>query len=336
MRDFGKISWRIWRSQKFRQCSDSAQLTYLNLHTNPDCTSVGIITTTPAHIAADRCRDAHQVTVDLQSLHDCGLIIWDQNEELILITQFLSPHFNPIMNPKHGMGALRSLAHIKNEVILMAVLTQILQYERKLRAEDIADAKKAISRLKNEQTELNQHPYDTGMDTESKKREGYVHRDRDREGEGDMEQVSDEPPPQPQWLVLGPKLLALTGLDQSIRPVPFQIIQQWLADWTEEIILAAVQEVVSRPGYKTPGGLKYFEPAIRKKAETTVDAQAATWRANTATFDDEKWWFWLNRAANGERWLAGQHGPAPGERGCIVPERILDQYRAKYVQANVA
>ncbi len=135
------------------------------------------------------------------------------------------------------------------------------------------------------------------------------------------------PPARERWAVLGEDLLSLTGLDARPKPVSTSIVRQWLADWSEDDIRAAVSDAVERETYDAAqvGNLKYFEPAIRRRVETRSTEQreraTAFWAemARAPGSSDRFVGQWRDRAFE---WEADKHGPAPDQPGYLGPEHL--------------
>lgn len=139
--------------------------------------------------------------------------------------------------------------------------------------------------------------------------------------------VSDLPAPKPReaWAVLGQDLLAMTGLDQKQGTVTTGIVAQWLADWSEDDIRAAVSDVVERETYDATivGGLKYFEPAIRRRVETRNAEQTAAARKFWAEMPQRAAEQFIGHwRAGGFEWEADIHGPAPDHDGFLGPDDL--------------
>jgi len=116
--------------------------------------------------------------------------------------------------------------------------------------------------------------------------------------------------PAERWTLLGPELLEITRLDEKPRPVTYGIVRQWLADWTEADILAAVQDVVDGENYDPHAisNLKYFEPAIRRRVDQRNAELNAEIADRCALISDTVW----RKIFNGPSDVAGPRDIAPG------------------------
>lgn len=133
--------------------------------------------------------------------------------------------------------------------------------------------------------------------------------------------------PRERWVVLGEDLLSLTGLDAKPKPVSTSIVRQWLADWSEDEIRAAVSDAVEREAYDANqvGNLRYFEPAIRRRVETRnaeIEAAARKFWGEMARAPGSANQFigqWRDRVFE---WEADKHGPAPDQPGFMGPDEL--------------
>ncbi len=131
--------------------------------------------------------------------------------------------------------------------------------------------------------------------------------------------------PAERWTLLGPELLEITRLDEKPRPVTYGIVRQWLADWTEADILAAVQDVVDGENYDPHAisNLKYFEPAIRRRVDQRNAELNAEIADRCALISDTVWRKIVAKWRAGEyEWDASYHGPAPDQRGFNGPSDV--------------
>lgn len=106
MRDFNKVSPRVWQSKKVRGLGAKAKLVYLYLLTSPHCNSLGCYTLPIPYADADLNIDAREALAECQA---AGLIEFDDQENVVLVKQFIS--FNPPTNIKHAM---KMVADAKN------------------------------------------------------------------------------------------------------------------------------------------------------------------------------------------------------------------------------
>lgn len=88
-RDFSKISSRIWYSTKFKKVGDFSKLLYFYFQTCRHATSVGIYTCPVHYISGDLSSSNEQVNEAIKQLDDVGLILWNAEEELVCITNWV-------------------------------------------------------------------------------------------------------------------------------------------------------------------------------------------------------------------------------------------------------
>ncbi len=100
MRDYANIVTAIWRDERFRSLSGSAQRTYLMLVTQDDISGAGTLPLTIrrwATNAADTTRDG--IEHDLKVLEAAGFVFTDEDTEEVLIRTFVK-HDKGYTNPK--------------------------------------------------------------------------------------------------------------------------------------------------------------------------------------------------------------------------------------------
>lgn len=102
------VASSVWRSKKFRAlATDSARLTYFYLHTTTHGNSAGVFVLPPEMAAVEMRVGADVIRESFAELNQVGLIRYDQDEELIQITNFF--RFNVITSRKHLAGPLRMI-----------------------------------------------------------------------------------------------------------------------------------------------------------------------------------------------------------------------------------
>jgi len=141
--------------------------------------------------------------------------------------------------------------------------------------------------------------------------------------------LGDEPipvkPPRPAWAILGEQLLDLADLADKPRPISTSIVRQWLADWPEADIRAAVSDAVERESYdpNAIGNLKYFEPAIRRRVEGRDAEQRSAAEKFWAGFPHGAAVTFIGQWRDGVfEWEADKHGPAPDQPGYMGPSNL--------------
>lgn len=125
MRDYGKISTAVWRSQKFKSLkSDNHKLFYLYLHTCPHVNSVGCFWLPTGYAAADLKWEENEVIKAIDSLSQIGMISYDNNESIIYIDGFLS--HSPVTNVKHAFGSAKIALSLSDCDLKELVLNDLL------------------------------------------------------------------------------------------------------------------------------------------------------------------------------------------------------------------
>ncbi len=116
MRDFSKVSPRLWESERFRELeSDADRLAYLYLLSNTHQNSIGCYRLPPPYACADLCWDPPKYEASEQALVEGGLISVDDHSREILILRWFK--HNPPTNPKHYQGAVRQVKKIQSDTL---------------------------------------------------------------------------------------------------------------------------------------------------------------------------------------------------------------------------
>lgn len=109
MREFGKISARIWRSKKFRALPDDlSQLVYIYLQTCAHGNSAGCFHISPVMIASEMKQEPAQIDAALDRCAEVGLIRRFEEEDLVQIVAFFD-HNAPSSRPQLA-GPVKILA----------------------------------------------------------------------------------------------------------------------------------------------------------------------------------------------------------------------------------
>jgi hypothetical protein len=110
MRDFTKISPRVWYLKEFQVLAAREKLQYLFLYSGPHQNSSGCSYIRPAHASADLdCKVAEYLRVN-DKLASCELIRVDVETSEVMILDWFK--FNVPMNEKHRTGTLRQIESI--------------------------------------------------------------------------------------------------------------------------------------------------------------------------------------------------------------------------------
>jgi hypothetical protein len=121
-RDFGLVKSSLWGSSRFRRLkSDTARLSYVYLHSNEHGSAIGAYRLPKQYLAADMaCSQDHvdEIIVDLEGV---GLIDYDHGESVVRIRKWFE--HNPITNPKHLIGSVRSLMRLPSMTAFLPSLT---------------------------------------------------------------------------------------------------------------------------------------------------------------------------------------------------------------------
>ncbi len=122
-RSYGKVSISLWRSRKFRPTSDSSKLFYMYLHTCPHVNSIGCFWLPKGYIMADLGWDNSAVDRAITELSERKLIGWNEDEEVMSITQFLE--HSSITNMKHAAGAVKHAVALPDCDLKVKVINEL-------------------------------------------------------------------------------------------------------------------------------------------------------------------------------------------------------------------
>lgn len=110
-RDFGLVKSSLWGSSRFRRlASDSARLAYVYLHANEHGSAIGCYRLPIQYVAADLSCETVAASAIMDDLKEVGLIDYDSAEQVVRIRKWFD--HNPITNPKHLTGAVRSFLRL--------------------------------------------------------------------------------------------------------------------------------------------------------------------------------------------------------------------------------
>lgn len=123
MRDFVKISPKIWDSRKFGKIGDDARLAYFYLHTCKSVNSVGCFVLKEGYALADLGWTAERYANAIDTLCEAYLISIDRGEDIVRIVNYMT--FNSFMNPKHASGSIKIAAALPNSPEKLNVLKDL-------------------------------------------------------------------------------------------------------------------------------------------------------------------------------------------------------------------
>lgn len=116
MRDFSKVSPRLWQSIRFRNLpDDDARYLYLFLLTCSHNNSAGAFRLPAAYAAADLGWTVDRLDKGLGALADGNLIERDQTTEELFVLRWF--HHNPPTNRKHLLGIERLISELDSDAV---------------------------------------------------------------------------------------------------------------------------------------------------------------------------------------------------------------------------
>ena len=105
MREYAKLSPRLWLDSKFRALPDDARLAFIWTLTCPAQTGHGAFTGNPARLASELGWTTERAGMALQALVSCGMIEMDTEHCVISVPRFLT--YNPPPNSNAAIFVAR-------------------------------------------------------------------------------------------------------------------------------------------------------------------------------------------------------------------------------------
>lgn len=93
---YTKIDQGLWRQMKQKGLSETGRLLYLYLFSCPHRNMLGLYSLPQAYCCADLGMEPQRVEEGFRELEEAGLLAYDQEEEMVLLTDFLRT--NPLDN----------------------------------------------------------------------------------------------------------------------------------------------------------------------------------------------------------------------------------------------
>ncbi len=214
MRDFSKVSPRVWRSKKFRSLPDVwAKQAYLYLLTSPHGNSAGCYDLDPLYAASDIGMTEIAFREAIESLSIAGLIEFDKAEQTVLIVNWEA--FNEPTNPKHALGLLIQLNQASSSTLKNAAFHRFLAIFRAKGYDRDSNLKRAIETL------LIDYPEPIPTKTETK-----METERETRPRGDLDldaRESSEPPRFAVAALTGNGSAAIGNKVLEMPPLPDQL-----------------------------------------------------------------------------------------------------------------
>lgn len=115
MRQFTMVSPRVWRSQRFKDLSRSAQLAYLYLLTSEHQNMAGVYRLPPAYAGSDLGWTVDEFTKALEEVVAVGLAHRDEDTDEVMIAQWFK--FNEPKGKTTIKGVENTLDKIESETL---------------------------------------------------------------------------------------------------------------------------------------------------------------------------------------------------------------------------
>jgi hypothetical protein len=350
MRVYGKVKSTFWTRTK--RLSDRGKLLAVYLLSCPHGSTSGCFYLPPAYIMGDLGWVSETVTDTLAELSRNGFAYHCERSDWVLMPNFIK--HNPPENGNVGKRLAVEASAIPDDfTYLPEFIAALKPYAERLPKgfiKELETVRQTNPERYANPTPLPTTPNHTNPDTEDVTHsgrgatesepaeptepgggflevEGTAEPDPTVPGPDEDMSLGDLPEYKPaeRWTLLGPELLEITRLDEKPRPVTYGIVRQWLADWTEADILAAVQDVIDGENYDphSISNLKYFEPAIRRRVDQRNAELNAEIADRCALISDTVWRKIVAKWRAGEYdWDASYHGPAPDQRGFNGPSDV--------------
>ncbi len=126
MRDFTKISPRLWHSERFNGLkSDDARLAFLYVLTSEHQNSAGCYRLPDAYAAADLSWPVERFQKARVELAEADLIVYDAKSSVVMVRDWF--RHNPPMNPMHRKGIQHILERLPSQMIWKAANIELEQ-----------------------------------------------------------------------------------------------------------------------------------------------------------------------------------------------------------------
>lgn len=280
MREYAKVSPKVWQSRKFRDLpGDDARLLYFYLHTSPQANSLGCYVLPPGYGSADLRWSESRYRAALEALCEAGLAGWDERENLVRITQFL--RHDPLTNPNHATAAVKLVLKLPPSPETVEVIRELLDSGYIKNPEPLLAALRAMAEPVAMPIEshpdaipmgIESHPDAIAMGIET---QNQNQRQRQRQSSSDHHhQSSDSRDNEPTWreellIAMGLGRDGITGPNGRMlgKPSDMLLAQRWKDELglTEAEIIAEIRSVMDRrKSTAAVGGFSYFTDALRR------------------------------------------------------------------------
>ena len=311
MRDYGKISTKIWNSKKFGKVSDDAKLLYLYLHTCTHVNSIGCFLLKEGYATADMKWENDRYKKAIDSLCKAYLVSFDRDESIVRIINFFT--FDPFTNPKHAQGSIK-------------IALSLPDCDEKLNVmKDIATSK---------------YGRDSALLMSEIDRLSIAYRNPEPEPEPEPKPESSSSIDSDDFDNLQNKLLEALGEDKiqphgAIVVGPIQELISQGVDLDVDIIptIKSVSMKIKNP----VGSWQYFIKPILQVYESRISVGKSVpkpqdqWQQGKMMMKDGKlipttgdgWARRMRSWREKGQWSDEQWGPAPGQTDCNVPDDLL-------------
>ena len=117
---YATVHTKMWQDNKFRSLDQPTRMLFLYLLTSPHGNMIGYYYLPKAYIVADTGMDARQVEGAVQTLQQLGMVLYDDDSQMILLKQFLK--YNPISNENQVKGAVQLIKELPESWLIMELL----------------------------------------------------------------------------------------------------------------------------------------------------------------------------------------------------------------------
>lgn len=324
MREFGKVKSSIWRSKKFKKLkgNDDARHLFLFLLTWEYGNSIGCYVLDLDYAAAVLGWKRERIDSALIALSEVTLALWDSEEEVVLIVDFLKR--SPLTNTNHAIGAAKAALALPSSPLKDTIIEQ-LQHDKYGVRVDLLKTYKKTSDSPLEGIE-NGEVSDRAMDTTETETETETSLESNT-----TTSIPSSASDQDEDWVWSKGLPYLDGMSSDGTDV----VRQRMATWVQEFGAGEVRGAVEASQVKAAMQpllytFKILQNRRRDKRAGIVGPSPKQNQANTSVHENSETNQWRSRVrffkSSGDKEWDSQWGLTPCDPGCEAPTKILAEF----------
>lgn len=128
MREFSKVSPKLWRSTRFRRLPIEQRLVYVYLLTSEHQTGAGCFRLLDGYAATDLGMEQGEFVAARDALKDADFIAYDPGTAEYFVPKWF--RHNPPMNPKHLKGVESRILNLESDQVREAAEDDLGECER--------------------------------------------------------------------------------------------------------------------------------------------------------------------------------------------------------------